>query len=809
MVMNGGSRIIAFGSAGDGQAERLDDEAGASQDRSAEAEKPLLDLADWSVDVDDEQFEPSRPGIAARLPSIVALLAIAGWTGYYLWANRAALSATTQPAEWTALITGWTLPVMLVCLVWLLMMRNSTREATRFGDAARLLSRESTLLETRLTTVNRELSLAREFLAAQSRDLESLGRIAGERLGANADRLQALIVENSSRVEAIGQVSDTALVNMEKLRGQLPVIASSAKDVTNNIANAGRTAHAQIEEMIRGFKRLNEFGQASETQVVTLRDHVNETLIGLAEQSRHLETMAAARFAELTGQAEQLRTQFDRQEVDALAAIRTRTQALSEELESARSESVNSEREALTLLTSRIAALRDEGGAVARLLREDEQSARESWKQAMAALDAEIAGHTRSHERSAEEAASRAAALAQQLAAAQTGIKRISADAGASHDRIEATLVRMAEQMTEARSRLDETEGFLSSLTESGVRLFELVHASAEEAGKVLPRTFGEADAALAQIETRAAQLAGSMDAIGSKGTTIASDLDHSHTSLAELADLLDGKLESMRQRAREHLELLADMSRSLTQIDDSQTVIADKVRGQLADAIAEMERTARETLTLIETQGAAGIERITAEIHSRSAGAVGLAIHNAVAEVSGQLEQAASHAAGVSREATIQLRDQLSRVHELVANLESRVERARERAEEQVDNDFARRAALITEALNSNAIDIAKAFSADVSSIAWEGYLRGDRGVFTRRAFALIDAAEAKTILQIFERDDEFREQVSRYIHDFEAMLRQVLSTRDGNALGVTLLSSDMGKLYVALAQAIERLRK
>ena len=32
---------------------------------------------------------------------------------------------------------------------------------------------------------------------------------------------------------------------------------------------------------------------------------------------------------------------------------------------------------------------------------------------------------------------------------------------------------------------------------------------------------------------------------------------------------------------------------------------------------------------------------------------------------------------------------------------------------------------------------------------------------------------------------------------------------TRDGHALSVTLLSSDMGKLYVALAQAIERLRK
>ena len=30
----------------------------------------------------------------------------------------------------------------------------------------------------------------------------------------------------------------------------------------------------------------------------------------------------------------------------------------------------------------------------------------------------------------------------------------------------------------------------------------------------------------------------------------------------------------------------------------------------------------------------------------------------------------------------------------------------------------------------------------------------------------------------------------------------------RDGSPLGVTILSSDMGKLYVALAQAIERIR-
>jgi hypothetical protein len=111
---------------------------------------------------------------------------------------------------------------------------------------------------------------------------------------------------------------------------------------------------------------------------------------------------------------------------------------------------------------------------------------------------------------------------------------------------------------------------------------------------------------------------------------------------------------------------------------------------------------------------------------------------------------------------------------------------------------------ALITESLNSSSIDISKAFANDVTDTAWASYLRGDRGIFTRRAVRLLDTREARAVAGIYEEDADFRETVNRYIHDFEAMLRSVLSTRDGHALAVTLLSSDMGKLYVALAQAI-----
>ena len=74
------------------------------------------------------------------------------------------------------------------------------------------------------------------------------------------------------------------------------------------------------------------------------------------------------------------------------------------------------------------------------------------------------------------------------------------------------------------------------------------------------------------------------------------------------------------------------------------------------------------------------------------------------------------------------------------------------------------------------------------------------------RTKFVKVMPVEYRRALQ--ERPDsellkERLEIVNRHVP-----LRRILADRDGSPLGVTLLSSDMGKLYVALAQAIDRLR-
>jgi len=132
-----------------------------------------------------------------------------------------------------------------------------------------------------------------------------------------------------------------------------------------------------------------------------------------------------------------------------------------------------------------------------------------------------------------------------------------------------------------------------------------------------------------------------------------------------------------------------------------------------------------------------------------------------------------------------------------MTTNLEQRILFAKEKAEQSSDENFTRRVALLTESLNSTAIDVTKLLSNEVTDTEWAAYLKGDRGIFTRRAVRLLDTGEVREILLEYEGNSEFREHVNRYIHDFEAMLRGVLSTRDGSAISVTLLSS-----------AIERLR-
>ena len=883
--MNGGSRIIAFGSAE--SQEGMEHEVPSDGDASPFA-GPDIEVDEHGPDGLFDVYPDEEPVVRSFFPRWILLafagLATLGWTAFFLWAQRGALAAGLSPQSVSSLIVSWAVPVLLIAVLWLVAMRSSTREAARFGNAAALLETESARLEDRMRGVNRELSLAREFLAAQSRDLDAIGRIAVERLSKHAAELEALVAENDEKVGRLGSVSEVAVTNMEKLRDQLPVIASSTKDVTNNLGTAGRTAHSQVEELIRGFKRINEFGKASEEQVAQVRDAVNGTLSLLGERVEQLEDIAEARFVAIDNKALELRTQLEEREIEALTAIRERVGALAEELDETGRLLALREEEALHAVQARLASLRDEGGTIARDLREGEEAALDRWRsalssldqerslffarvedaentaldaarqrlsaimdetagverelyarteklredlegqrarfaagerEAMAGLEAQLAGieaqlaeRLEAHEARNAAIADYAARISAKLYENASQLDAVAAKSDEAGARIDEKLRELSANVAETHSRFASAEGDLGRLTDGSVRLLELIQASAVHTREALPLAMSDSESKLHELEGRVRKLTQSVGEAAGTGDALFDKVEATDTALKSILLQIEDRQGALQRQGAAHRETLSSLARALEALEQQGDKVAKKARAELSASITKLELSAREAVESIESKGAAGVAALADQLGEASAEAIEKAVKERAAEAAAQLEKAAADAAGLSREATIQLRDQLAKVAELTSNLEQRVNYARERAEEQVDNDFSRRVALITESLNSNAIDIAKALSTDVSDTAWEGYLRGDRGIFTRRAVSLLDANDTKTIQQIFERDTDFREHVSRYIHDFEAILREVLSTRDGNALGVTLLSSDMGKLYVALAQAIDRLR-
>ncbi|MBC2666390.1 ATPase [Novosphingobium flavum] len=862
--MSGGSRIVAFGPGGDKPL--------AAGELTLEAADALPEEV-WPEDkILEDEPEPEAMRRNWLVPAL-GLAAVAGWTGYFFWAMWTRISSGTTPSEGVSLLGNWAVPVLLIGVAWLIALRTSRREARRFGEAAFVLSTESARLEARLITVNRELSLAREFIAAQSRDLEALGRISAERISEHAARLQELIRSNGAQVEAIASVSTTALDNMERLRGQLPVIASSAKDVTNNIGNAGRTAQGVLGELIAAFDRLASAGAAGEAQVGTLHGKVDEALGLFHARLGELQAVVSGRLEELEHRAGELRARLADDEAAGLAALKARAEALAEEFAQTRVRLDETEAESLTSLRARLSALRDEGSALARALRDGEKGALQALHTAKNRLEEEVRGvleRLDALDRQALEAArNRIATLSQEasdfderllernrqflaeteqrladttgqfaridqelderraeqnqrqqaLAASGEAIAmqieamsdRIAAIAAFGHQAEESLgngLGVLTDRLGASREALAGTHAAVTDLTDGAVRLLELIQASTAQSRDQLPAALAQGQAGLEDWEQRVAAMAETIRAASAQGDVLAATTADTRAALGKALDELGALQGNLGEGADRHGQKLGALREGLAALEQESLATAGQAQDALTAAIEQLGEATRSAVANLRDESAGAVSQVAERLGEESAAAIDRAMRMRMAEAIGQLEQAAGHAAGVSREAAIQLRDQLGKVAELTANLERRVAHAKARAEEQVDNDFARRVALITESLNSNAIDIAKSLSTEVTDTAWAAYLKGDRGVFTRRAVRLIDNSEGREITRIYEEDGEFRDYVSRYIHDFEAMLRQLLSTRDGHALGVTLLSSDMGKLYVVLAQAIERLR-
>ena len=109
-------------------------------------------------------------------------------------------------------------------------------------------------------------------------------------------------------------------------------------------------------------------------------------------------------------------------------------------------------------------------------------------------------------------------------------------------------------------------------------------------------------------------------------------------------------------------------------------------------------------------------------------------------------------------------------------------------------------------EPLNALSMDIARAIDHDASAELWERHRRGERNLFTRRLYTLQGQQTFDEIRKKYQRDEDFRSAVDRYIQDFEKLLAEVSRTSKDRNASNAYLTSDTGKVYTMLAHASGR---
>lgn len=667
----------------------------------------------------------------------------------------------------------------LIGIVYLLAMRTSRREARRFYGTARAMRAEAANLERTVAVLSRSLDANRRELAGQITTLMAMGDGANERLAAIGRGLTREIEQADVHADALSRAAADAQGSLGVLLASLPRAQAEVADVQRLLEDTGLAASGHAAALEAQLAALAERGRDAD---LVAGGAAQKLAAHIARMEATSET-AGARLEAVTGSMSTAVDALLDRTADAVdearKGIAAQGDAMLAMLRANQAALDSAARDSADALADRITAVEDVIDRVTLRL-EGQRSASDSL---LAGLDAGIGQvetrldtlHTQGVERSQLLAASISAlggsadAMTEALRAGDAMATRTIGTTESLLIALDAAAREIDETLPDALTRLDaKIAGSKQVVVAAKPELLALVTAaeSTHDAIEAIAGVISEQRRTLDQLSG-----------------TLLQTLTEGRAKADALGMMVDETIDRTHRFAEEAAPRLVD---ALLRVRDTAAVAADKARETLATVIPD-------AASQLETATAEAMRRATTDTVERQV--------RAIADATGQAVDAATRA-------TERLSQQVQQIADQTAIVETRIEDARTERDEAERDTFARRASLLIESLNSASIDITKAFAPDVSDSAWAAYLKGDRGVFTRRAVRVLEPGDARDIARLYDDDTTFREAVNRYIHDFEGMLRTILAQRDGSPLSVTLLSSDMGKLYVALAQAIERLR-
>lgn len=752
-----------------------------------------------SVAIDDRDTAFPPPPREAEPEDLSALRRPLRWAAVaaFLWLALGAATvalilyyrapASLDLLDWAALAAGVTAPLALIGVAALAWMRVSALARNEMTAHARLMVSEVAAgsrgdlaeVERMMVRIAAAMENERTHFAAERDAMMA----AGDDLARRAADAAALIARQSEEVATRAALLDAAATSARTDLGvmlaDLPLAETAARAMAATLNEETRAAHRRAEEINGRLAALRSESEAAATTADRAGEILAQRIASLAAMSDALETRLAEQAEAIDGT---IGGAVQRAEA-ALEATRAGLVTQTDAMHALIAQGHDAIELAGTEATRGIADRLEQIGALAAAFGQQLDSQRGIMADMANGLETSIDVVAQRFTALSADGDQRAAALAQRLSAIRAEIEALTRPIIDSETHAGALIA----QANELKLVLGDASAILSDTLPAGL-------SGTREALSAARADLADADVLLAGIDARQSDLIGKARQLSG--------------SAASVDATITAQVEAMTARLAGIEAQAAALGQSLAALDRDSESIGLAASARLADMLGRVRDSASQAIE----NSRDSLDRIIEDTRVRLAQAVGDGLSDIVdgqvRDGIASLGTAAEAAVATAQSAAERLARQMLTIADTTAAIEARIAETNQQHEVVEKEDFARRSALLIESLNSLSIDISKVLSNEVPDTSWAAYLKGDRTVFTRRAVRLIDNSEVKTILRSYETEPEFRDSVNRYIHDFEAMIRRVMAEREGSPMAVTLLSSDTGKLYVALAQAIDRLR-
>jgi DNA repair exonuclease SbcCD ATPase subunit len=735
---------------------------------------------------DEEWLRPSEapavdPGAGGRQVLGIALSVLAAaWIGYSAWAAGRTLAgqplSSPAVAQWLAISAS---PLVLLGLAWLIFGRTRRREAERFTRSVVAMRGEAQSLEALLQVLSQRINDSRTELTMMAQHLMQLGDETTGKLGGITQQFDSSSDRLRRHGEALDRAAESARTDIGVLLDDLP----RAEEMTRGLAEQLRGIGGESADKTASFSR----------QVTELAERTREADQLISEATERL----AARLAEIDAAGTTAAVRVGEAEGafgGVLDALLERTSATLDEVRAG----INVQSTAVTALVEQASAGIGKAGAEAA---ESLAANVEHANAALGTLSQQVAEQDRASQR--------------MIAEIDRGLSMIDERFGELAAQGDERANRFLQSLTRARTELDtlaaqasSQDQAIGSIADRTMALRESIDRLTDEVRESLGTAIGEAQGGTDRLAAAAASVKPDLESIRDSAIHADERVAAAAASIAEQQTRFAALLATVDEGVGDAQSRLAELASTLAQVEREAASLTAETGPALVTALVQVKDAAAHAAERARDAIESVIPASAGKLSDETRTALERVIRESIEDRLREVEAVAARAVESARGASDRLTQQMIALGQSAAALEQHVEETSRDQREKDSEAFARRVSLLIDSMHSAAIDVGKILSDEVDDKAWGAYLKGNRGVFTRRAVRLIDGSETRPIRAHYENDAEFQASVNRYVHDFEAMLRRVMAERDGGMIAVTLMSSDMGKLYAALAQAIDRRR-